>query len=306
VGNALKDALNLQPLTITEQRKSDATDFDELQLSVFWGNLPIYQVLLRQKKPTVIAKKTSVDILSEEESVVEEIRTDIEIPEDIAADVEKVKIALVVDDVGYDLQKAMQLLELRRPMTISIFPQLKYSRHIAELAHDMGYEVMMHLPMDSGKRLRRNPGFISSEMSNSELAWVLERDFNSIPHVIGVNNHQGSLMTRDPESMSRVMNNLSQRNVFFIDSRTTSESVAYDVAKQYGIKSAQNNLFLDNEKDVEYIKGQMKQLMEEARQEGAAIGICHVHPTTIEALRQMLPVMEQDGIDFVFASEMVE
>jgi polysaccharide deacetylase 2 family uncharacterized protein YibQ len=159
--------------------------------------------------------------------------------------------------------------------------------------------------MDSGKRLRRSPGFITPFMDDEELHWVLERDFNSIPFVVGVNNHQGSLMTRDEEAMSRVMKYLAERDLFFVDSRTTSESIAYDVAREQGLRTAKNKVFLDNEKDVEYIKERIEVLMQEARQRGDVIGICHIHPATVEALRQMLPVIEKSEIELVFASQLV-
>ncbi len=136
--------------------------------------------------------------------------------------------------------------------------------------------------------------------------WVLDRNFDSIPFVSGVNNHQGSMMTANPDAMARLMKYLAKRNMFFIDSRTTGDTVAYQVAQEFGIRSAENNVFLDNEKDVEYIKERIELLMEEARQNGKAIGICHVHPATTQALHEMFPVIEEAGIELVFASELAE
>lgn len=312
--NALKQELSRSNLTIKEEKITGSAALNELRLSVWFGNVPIYQLLVRHKPPAPNLEAPREDVAVEEEhdsmtaqedAIVEDERFSMTKREGLIVGKESIKIAVIVDDVGYDIKNAIRLLELRRPMTISIFPQLKYSRHIAELAHDMGFEVMMHLPMDSGKRLRRNPGFVAAHMNESEIAWVLDKDFNSIPYIIGVNNHQGSLMTTDPEAMRHVVKYLAKKNVFFIDSRTTSESVAYDVAKEYGLRAAENDLFLDNDKDVDYIKGQIRMLMDEARQKGKAIGICHIHPATIQAFEEMFPVIESNDIELVFASTLV-
>ncbi|MBI4831686.1 MAG: divergent polysaccharide deacetylase family protein [Candidatus Lindowbacteria bacterium] len=102
------------------------------------------------------------------------------------------------------------------------------------------------------------------------------------------------------------MRYLRGKKVFFIDSRTTSDSVAYEVAKEHGLCVAENDIFLDNEKDVEYIKERIELLIERANQKGEAIGICHVHPATIEALREMFPVVDKEGIELVYASNLVK
>ena len=170
----------------------------------------------------------------------------------------------------------------------------------------MNYEIMMHLPMESGKRLRRSPGFITPDMTEKEMRWVIDRDLEAIPYVSGVNNHQGSMMTRDRAAMVLVMKYLAEKDMFFIDSRTTSDSVAYRTAKELGLRAAENNVFLDNEKNVEYIKERIQLLIQEAKQNGKSIGICHVHPETTKALHEMLPVIEKEGIKLVFASELTE
>jgi len=99
---------------------------------------------------------------------------------------------------------------------------------------------------------------------------------------------------------------LAQKDVFFIDSRTTSDSIAYKTAKAFGLRAAENDVFLDNKKEVEYIKQRVKVLMQEARRKGKAIGVCHVHPATTQALSQMFPVIDEEGFELVFASELVE
>lgn len=289
ISRRLQKALNAPAVTL-ETNEAQRDVYRESELSLYYEGVPLYQILLRQKNIPPPAEEPADEGEEPAEDVVDNAP----------------KIALIVDDVGYDIERALELLNLRHPMTISIFPQLLYSRHIAESAHKMGYEIMMHLPMESDENLRRNPGFIMGSMSRSELFEIMDKDLESIPYVSGVNNHQGSKMTRDQEAMAVVMSYLAEKKLYFIDSRTTNDSVAYEVARAYGLKASENDVFLDNEKDSEYIKERLALLVERAEEKGKAIGICHVHPVTIEVLREMLPVIEQKGIKLVYASEVVE
>jgi polysaccharide deacetylase 2 family uncharacterized protein YibQ len=283
VSDALRGALEPAGLDVVENTMELDPTLTEHQITVYSNDLPVYQMLFRQKHPAPIPVEPA--------------------PE---AEDERPKIAIVVDDAGYDLDRALELLNLRQAMSISILPKLKYSRQIAEVAHDMGYEIMMHLPMESGKNLRRNPGYITPDMTEKEMRWVIDGNLQSIPFVKGVNNHQGSMMTRDREAMVRVLKYLGEKKLFFIDSRTTSETVAYETAKDLGVRAAENDVFLDNEKNVEYIKERIQLLIEEAKQNGKSIGLCHVHPETTKALHEMLPVIKEEGIKLVFASELTE
>jgi len=296
LGKKLQDGLNVSNLTIRDDFGNLNSPFAEYQFSVYFNDLPIYQILLRREQVASLPDGLSEERHADEIQETEQPEQQKDCP----------KIAIIVDDAGYDIERALELLQLQRPMTISILPQLKYSRHIAEVAHAMGYEVIMHLPMESSEALRRSPGFITPEMNEKELSWILNRNFESLPHIIGVNNHQGSKMTRDAEAMARVMRYLAEKDVYFVDSRTTTESVAYETAKNFGLRAAENEFFLDNEKEVEYIIGRIELLIEKAEQKGSVISICHVHPATTQALRQMFPIIEERGIELVFASQLVE
>lgn len=288
LSESLINALTM-PGVFIRKNQEISNDDRRQNLTVYYHHLPLYQILLRKKNPPP-AKEAVVPAVEPEET----------------AQTELPKVAIIVDDIGYDVDLAMELINLRQNLTLSIFPQLQHSRHIAETAHKLGFEIMMHLPMEPGENLRRNPGFISHEMSRKQLFWMLDRDLDSIPYVIGVNNHQGSKMTRNVDTMEIVMNYLAKKNLFFIDSRTTSDSVAHAVAQRTGIKSAENDVFLDNEKDCDYIKERMAKLIKEAQEKGKAIGICHAHPVTIETLRETLPLLEQEGVRLVYVSEVVE
>jgi len=286
IQDELKKALLLPGVSLQKVENS-SKDYRKSHLSVFFHELLLYQVLFQQEVPPVESTMAAAPAAVDEQ-------------ED-----EMPKIALIVDDIGYDLERAMEIINLRRPLTFSIFPQLLYSRHIAESAHKMGHEIMMHLPMEPDENWKRNPGLILQDMDRDQLQWMLETDLKSIPHVSGVNNHQGSKMTRDEAAMELVMDYLRRKDLYFVDSRTTSESVAFEVAKQLGLKAAENDVFLDNEKDVDYIKERFELLMEKAEENGEAIGICHVHPVTVKVLREMLPLIEKRGFKLVYVSEIV-
>ncbi|MBI4831687.1 MAG: divergent polysaccharide deacetylase family protein [Candidatus Lindowbacteria bacterium] len=172
VSKKLHSGLTRPVFAVKEVKTEKNNSIDEIQFSVYYDEFPVYQMLLTQKRIASIPK-----------GIWREKRP---------------KIALIVDDVGYDKKRALELLNMRRPMTIAIFPQLRHSKMIAQTAHSMGYEVMMHLPMEPDEKLRRNPGMIASDMSEQQLYSMMDSDFDSIPYVAGVNNHQGSKMTRNP------------------------------------------------------------------------------------------------------------
>jgi hypothetical protein len=175
----LRTAL-LEPAVLVDERDLSSQSEARIEISAYYRQLLLCQVLLRQKiAPPLLDEPPDAQVEESERDA-----------EDAAP-----KIALIIDDVGYDMERALELINLRRPMTLSIFPQLTHSRKIAEIAHDMGYEIMMHLPMEPGESLKRNPGFIMQSMNREEMHWILERDLESISHVSGVNNHQGSKMT---------------------------------------------------------------------------------------------------------------
>jgi polysaccharide deacetylase 2 family uncharacterized protein YibQ len=287
LSDALNSGLDREGLNLVKNTREPTPSLTEHQITIYSDDLPIYQILFLQRRPAPVPAAVSEETAPESED-------------------ERPRIAIIIDDAGYDLDRALEMLNLRQTMSVSILPKLRYSRQIAEVAHDMGYEVMMHLPMESGKKLRRNPGFITPDMMEKEMYWVIDNDLESIPYVSGVNNHQGSMMTRDRDAMVLVMKYLAEKNMFFIDSRTTSDSVAFQTAKELGLPAAENDIFLDNEKNVEYIKERIQLLIQEAKQNGKSIGICHVHSETTKALHEMLPVMEKEGIRLVFASELAE
>ncbi len=215
--------------------------------------------------------------------------------------------AIVMDDMGQDLAAERRLLALPYPVTISVLPDLRYSSETATEAARAGREVMLHLPMEAepGSHPAPGDGEIRLGMGAEAVRQVIEGDLRSVPHAVGVNNHMGSRATASAPLMSEVMRALAERHLYFVDSRTTAESVALDAARRQGLPTFYRSVFLDDTETVGYTMGQLKEFRRLVEEHGAALAIGHPHPTTLEALARFLPQLERDDIELVPASELV-
>ena len=218
------------------------------------------------------------------------------------------KVAIIIDDMGYSLKAINDICSLNRPLTISILPYTPLAKEIARIAHQNNLEVMLHLPLESvnsqgGNRIE---GIILSQMGEEEILKTVEANLNQIPYVTGVNNHMGSKITADKNLISVVLGPLKERNLFFIDSRTTSKSKAYNVAQTLGIPSAYRHVFLDGEHRKSYIKGKMIELFRLAQRRGEAVGICHPNEITLRVLRENFHLVDKYNIEPVFASQLTK
>lgn len=217
------------------------------------------------------------------------------------------RIAIVIDDMGWDLPMAEALLGLNIPLSFALMPQAPYQTQIAAEAQRHGYDVLLHLPMEPHDYPRVNPGkdALLTQMSPHDLSAHLQAALRLLPTAIGVNNHMGSRLTEDEHAMHTVMRNLKQHDLFFLDSRTSSASQAYRIAREVGVKAAQRNVFLDHDSRPEQIAQQFRRLTALAQTRGYAIGIGHPYPATLHALKQALPTLRQAGITLVPVSHLV-
>jgi polysaccharide deacetylase 2 family uncharacterized protein YibQ len=165
---------------------------------------------------------------------------------------------------------------------------------------------MLHLPMQavSGSSAT-GPGEIRIGMSSRGVEASIERALASVPFSAGANNHMGSRATTNPELMKAVMRALAEHHLYFIDSRTTTATVALDVARQAGLPAFYRSVFLDDTRDVDYSLAQLRDFRRIVQERGVALAIGHPYPSTITALAQSLPEFEQDDIELVRASELV-
>jgi hypothetical protein len=214
-------------------------------------------------------------------------------------------LAIIVDDVGNDRAAAESVLALPFPVTVSVLPHLPLSSEIADEAARHGDEVMLHLPMQAeSQSVPAEATELRVGMHGDEVRTVLEGMLETVPHAAGVNNHEGSRATADPQLMDALMPALRSRGLFFIDSRTTALTVAFDAARHFGVRTASRKVFLDDSLEGKAIREQIGVAERDADRDGDAIAIGHPHPETIAALREMLPRLKQQGIRLVFASDL--
>lgn len=216
-------------------------------------------------------------------------------------------LAVIIDDMGSSLKEAENLAAIGLPVTFAIIPGLANSKKVAQFAHNNGLSVMVHIPMEPKgypvQKMEKN-GLLVSQ-SNEEIAGRVRSYLKEIPYATGANNHMGSEFTEHEDKMLPVLTVLKENRLFFVDSRTSSNSVGYPLARRLGMTAGTRNVFMDNDQDVEAIKKQLREAARLAGKKGSAIAICHPHPETIQALRELMPVLRGEGIRFVAASELV-
>jgi len=215
----------------------------------------------------------------------------------------KGKIAIVIDDWGYHLDNLETAKQIKEHITAAVLPNLKNTQAVSQELHAAGWEIILHLPMEPKEKRRLEKDTITIGMDQAQIKEILDRDLNMLVHAKGVSNHMGSLVTEDVKTIKIVMAELKKRKLFFLDSFVTAKSVCGPLAKQMKLRFAQRNIFLDNEDDPEYIKGQLNLLKKTARTRGLAIGIGHDRKNTLLILKELLPQFAREGYKFVFVSE---
>ena len=216
--------------------------------------------------------------------------------------------AIIIDDLGANLETVHQLLALPYSLTFSVLPHLRASTETAREARRAGHEVMLHLPMEPETSSHATPaeGEIRVGMTHFEIDHILDSDLASVPQAAGVNNHMGSRATADRRLMAALMKSLARRHLFFVDSRTTADSVALEAARREGIPTFYRSVFLDDTKSVPYTLGQLHRFLRVLDEQGAALAIGHPYPTTIAALAKFLPELEGDDVEMSPASQLLQ
>ena len=216
------------------------------------------------------------------------------------------RLAIILDDLGSDRAAADAIFALPYPLTISVLPNHAHSVEIAEQAHRRGYEVLLHLPMQSVGNETPEAHELHPGMPAEDIPVLFEQMIESVPNATGVNNHQGSEATADPALMEELMPVLQKWNLFYVDSRTTAATVAYDTAQRLGVRSAFRNVpFLDDVREVSAVRTQIELALRGAKEKGVAIAIGHPRQATLEALSEVLPQAEARGVHLVYASDLV-
>lgn len=217
------------------------------------------------------------------------------------------KIAIVLDDFGYNMNNLGTLYGINEPLTISILPNLAYSERIAEQAGVRNLEVILHLPLEpKSDKANIEAGTIMTDMPPKEVGMILADALASVPGAKGVSNHMGSKATEDKDLMRVIFDGLNKRNLYFLDNLTADDSVCDETAVESKIRIAKRSVFLDNESDEGYIENQMRRMAEIATKTGSAVGVGHDRPATVRVLARVMPELKKDGFQFVYLSELVK
>jgi polysaccharide deacetylase 2 family uncharacterized protein YibQ len=220
--------------------------------------------------------------------------------------VHKRKIAIIIDDIGYDLWPVQEIIRMSAPITLSILPHCPYSTESAERAYRAGKEILLHLPMEPSNYPEKNPGdgalFVS--MSDGEIRHQLDANFKSVPHTSGVNNHMGSRFMEDENKLEVVLKMLRRKNLFFVDSYTTKNTKGEIVARKVGLPFAGRDIFIDNNSDFVDTMEILEKMIDERGNWQTLIIIGHTYKSTIQALKKAIPLFEASGIEIVPLSEL--
>jgi len=216
-------------------------------------------------------------------------------------------IAIVIDDFGYRNDKISDgFLEIGANLTYAIIPGHNYSTSFGEKAISAGYEVIVHMPMENtGKTYGEEKFVLMTDMDSETIKRRIKNAFSQIPTAIGMNNHQGSKASADQHVISVVAEVIKEKGLFFLDSRTTVETIIVTTMELFGVPTAKRNIFLDNEDDELKIKIQLEKLANKAERDGSAIGIGHVKSKTLNVLKEEIPKLKRKGFEFVFVSKLV-
>ena len=217
-------------------------------------------------------------------------------------------IVLVIDDFGYRNDSVSDgFLDLNIPITCAIIPGHLQSRKFAQKAFAAGKEVIIHMPMESSLNTPGEDEYkIKSGMTSEEVEWRIREVLKEMPEAIGMNNHQGSKATTNGKVMSVLGSVLKANNKFFIDSRTTSKTVAEEIMRSIGVPTIRRHVFLDNDDSKDKISERIDEVARLAQKQGIAVAIGHAKPNTLKAIKDALPKLLADGYQFEFASNVVK
>ncbi len=215
------------------------------------------------------------------------------------------RLAIIVDDGGYAESIIDAILAMDPGLTLAILPYTPHGVATAKRAAELGFEILLHMPMDNLDETMVYEGQLKTGMGEEEMLKLTEAALAQVPGAVGVNNHEGSRFTADGKSMALFIDIIKDRDLFFVDSRTVGDTRAYDMAVTFGVPAAKRDLFLDHDNEIEMIRRRFGEVLALARTQGQAIAICHFRRNTVTVLQEMLPQLGEQGIRLVHASELI-
>lgn len=215
------------------------------------------------------------------------------------------ELAIIIDDVGYNATAGQQLVELNHAVTLAVLPFTPHGKKLANSGARYGKEIMLHAPMSATRPDYADKHMLTGNMSNDQLQALLKLMLAEVPHARGINNHMGSQLTRETGAMHALMHVLADRQLYFIDSRTTDKTVALDTARENGLPAMKRDVFLDNRREKTAITRQVQQAIQLAQRQGYAVAIGHPYPETIAVLKQLDALLADTGVTVVPASQLI-
>jgi len=215
-------------------------------------------------------------------------------------------IGIIIDDLGNSEKLGLRAILLPGPVTMAFLPHTPHAHDLANMAYRMNKEVMLHLPMQAINHNKLGPGGLTQDMSYHDFYDTFLNNLQSVPHVIGINNHMGSLLTQRSGKMKWLMKALREHDeLFFVDSYTTHNSVVREIAEDYWVPNLRRDVFLDNDRRDSAINSQFDQLLSTARKNGVALAIGHPYPQTLRVLRNRIASLHTTGVKLIPVSQLL-
>jgi polysaccharide deacetylase 2 family uncharacterized protein YibQ len=217
--------------------------------------------------------------------------------------VQAAELVVVIDDVGYSKARGMRAIELPGPVTIAILPFAPHTKLLVRHANLLGKDIIVHQPMEPhpSAHAREEQGTLKLNMAALEFDTIVTNAINAVPHSVGVSNHTGSLLTAQRAPMQRFMTLLNRRGLFFLDSRTTAETIAVTVAQEQGVPALHRDVFLDHVRTPAAIHKAFESALRVARKKGLAVLIGHPYAISLTYLEERLAELPAD-IELVAAA----
>lgn len=216
------------------------------------------------------------------------------------------RLAIIIDDIGYNHALGARSAQLPGPYTLAVLPFTPHGQALARQAAANGKELMLHVPMSNINNNALGPGALTSDMPYQDFRQMLQQAIEDVPSIVGVNNHMGSLLTQQARPMSWLMTELNRQNLYFVDSRTSADSLAWHMARHHGVPSRKRDVFLDHQRDTTKIQAELARAVAVAKARGSAIAIGHPFPETLAVLEAVGSDWQALGVELVPASALLQ
>ena len=215
------------------------------------------------------------------------------------------QLVVIIDDIGNSYSLGNAMVELDAPLTLAFLPHTPHAKTLANKANLLHKDVILHAPMENTVKAALGPGALTKALTETEFKLTLKKAIASIPHVQGINNHMGSELTQNKQSMQWVMETLKGEDLFFVDSLTSPKSVAYQQAVKYQLPALRRHIFLDNNKSTQALTKQWNKAIKIAHKTGRAILIGHPYRESHAFLAQQIPKLAAQNVEVISASELL-